>query len=56
MSGSFARFKEISQIYEADTYYVVRQEVNTVGANNALVMQDLIIVQGKEIEDRKVLK
>ncbi len=56
MSGSFARFKEISQIYEADTYYVVRQEVNTAGANNALVMQDLIIVQGKEIEDRKVLK
>lgn len=56
MSGSFARFKEIRQIYEADTYYVVRQEINTAAAGDALVMQDLIIVQGKEIEDRKVLK
>lgn len=56
MSGSFARFKEIKQIYEADTYYVVKQEINTISAGNSLVMQDLIIVQGKEIEDRKVLK
>lgn len=56
MSGSFARFKEIKQIYEADTYYVVRQEINPLSAGNSLVMQDLIIVQGKEIEDRKVLK
>lgn len=56
MSGSFARFKEITQIYEADSYYVVKQELNSASASNALVMQDLIIIQGKEIEDRKVLK
>lgn len=56
MSGSFARFKEITQIYEADTYYVVRQEITGPRTVNALVMQDLIIVEGKEIEDKKVLK
>ncbi len=56
MSGSFARFKEITQIYEADTYYVVKQEITGPGAANALVMQDLIIVEGKEIKDKKVLK
>ena len=56
MSGSFARFKEITQIYEADTYYVVKQEITSPNTANALVMQDLIIVEGKEIEDKKVLK
>lgn len=56
MSGSFARFKEITQIYEADTYYVVKQEITSPNTANSLVMQDLIIVEGKEIEDKKVLK
>lgn len=52
LDGSRVRFKEISPIYETDSYYVVRAD----GTKTAdLLLHDDIIVKGKALEDRMII-
>ena len=53
LSGSVSRFKQIEPIYEGDKYYVIKQ-ASTEDAG--VVVQDEIIVKGRELRDQKVVK
>ena len=53
LSGSMTRFKTIDPIYEADTFYVVQQSATDA---DALVAQDQVVVQGKGLENNKVVR
>ena len=49
-----SRFKPIDILYEADTYYVVKQ--GTSSEDTGLVAGDNIIVKARGLEDSKVIK
>ncbi len=55
LSGSLVKTKDItgSVLYEAEDYYVVRQSATDV---NGLVVQDQIIIRGKDLENNMVVK
>ncbi len=55
LSGSLVKTKNITGgiIYEAEDYYVVRQSATDV---NGLVVQDQIVIKGKDLENNMVVK
>lgn len=53
LSGSVPRFKKITPIYEADTFYVIEQSATDV---DSVVAQDEIIVKGKGLQNNMVVK
>lgn len=54
LTGSMSRFKPIEILYEADTYYVVKQ--GTSSEDTGLVAGDDIIIKARGLEDSKVVK
>lgn len=54
LAGNMSRFKPIDILYEADTYYVVKQ--GTSSEDTGLVAGDNIIVKARGLEDSKVIK
>lgn len=54
LSGSVQKFKNITNrvLYEADNFYVVRQTIDS----DALVVQDQIIINGKNLQNNMVVK
>lgn len=54
LTGSVSRFKKIEVLYEADTYYVVKQGISS--EDTGLVAGDNIIVKARGLEDLKVIK
>ena len=53
ITGLYAEFKKIYPIYETRDYYIVE---TTPTSTKSLLNYDVIIVNGKELSDRKVLK
>lgn len=53
LSGSASMFREITPLYEGDTFYVIEQ-----GSSNqtGIVVQDSIIIKGRALQDKKVVK
>ncbi len=54
LAGNMSRFKPIDILYEADTYYVVKQ--GTSSEDTGLVAGDNIIAKARGLEDSKVIK
>ena len=53
MSNSVARYKTIEKLFEGDDFYIVKQNVT---GNDSLVVGDDIIVEAKDVDDKKVMK
>lgn len=53
LSNSVARYKNIEPLFEGDSYYIVEQNVT---GNDSLVINDDIIVEAKDVNDKKVMK
>lgn len=53
LSNSVARYKTIDPLFEGDSYYIVEQNVT---GNDSLVINDDIIVEAKDVNDKKVMK
>lgn len=53
LSNSVARYKNIEPLYEGSDYYIVKQNVT---GNDSLVINDDIIVEAKDLDDKKVVK
>lgn len=53
LSNSVARYKSIEPLFEGDDYYIVKQNVT---GNDSLVINDDIIVEAKDLDDKKVVK
>ncbi len=53
MSNSVARYKTIEKLFEGDEFYIVKQNVT---GNDSLVAGDDIIVEAKDLDDKKVMK
>ena len=48
-----ASYKNIEPLFEGDSYYIVEQNVT---GNDSLVINDDIIVEAKDVNDKKVMK
>lgn len=53
LSNSVASYKNIEPLFEGDSYYIVEQNVT---GNDSLVINDDIIVEAKDVNDKKVMK
>lgn len=53
LSNSVASYKTIEPLFEGDEYYIVKQNVT---GNDSLVINDDIIVEAKDVNDKKVMK
>lgn len=53
LSNSVASYKKIEPLFESDSYYIVEQNVT---GNDSLVIDDDIIVEAKDVNDKKVMK
>lgn len=53
MSNSVAHYKTIEKLFEGDDFYIVKQNVT---GNDSLVAGDDIVVQAKDLDDKKVMK
>jgi len=53
ITGLYAEFKKITPVFETRDYYIV--ETNP-SSTKSLLNNDIIIINGKELSDRKVLK
>lgn len=53
LSNSVASYKNIEPLFEGDSYYIVKQHVT---GNDSLVINDDIIVEAKDVNDKKVMK
>lgn len=53
MSDSVARYKTIERLFEGEDFYIVKQ--NVIG-NRSLVVGDDIVVEAKDLDDKKVMK
>ncbi len=53
ITGLYAEFKKIDPVYETRDYYIVKTDPTTT---KSLLNNDIIIVGGKGLSDRKVLK
>ncbi|MDO4174476.1 MAG: HlyD family efflux transporter periplasmic adaptor subunit [Eubacteriales bacterium] len=53
LSNSVASYKTIEPLYEGDDFYIVEQNVT---GNDSLVLNDDIIVEAKDVNDKKVMK
>ncbi|MDO5784778.1 MAG: HlyD family efflux transporter periplasmic adaptor subunit [Eubacteriales bacterium] len=53
MSNSVAHYKTIEKLFEGDDFYIVKQNVT---GNDSLVVGDDIVVQAKDLDDKKVMK
>lgn len=53
MSNSVAHYKTIEKLFEGDDFYIVEQNVT---GNDSLVAGDDIVVQAKDLDDKKVMK
>lgn len=53
LSGSVTKFKNITPLFETETYYVVQQSATDA---SALVAQDQIVVKGKNLQNNMVVK
>lgn len=53
LSGSVTKFKNITPLFETDTYYVVQQSATDA---SALVAQDQIVVKGKNLQNNMVVR
>lgn len=53
LNGTVASFKNIEKLYEGSDYYIVKQNVT---GSTSLVVNDDVIVNAKNVEDKKVVK
>ena len=53
LSNSVASYKKIDPLYEGSDFYIVKQNVT---GNDSLVVNDDIIVEAKDVNDKKVMK
>lgn len=53
LSNSVASYKKIEPLYEGKDFYIVEQNVT---GNDSLVVNDDIIVEAKDVNDKKVMK
>lgn len=53
LSNSVASYKKIEPLYEGKDFYIVEQNVT---GNDSLVVSDDIIVEAKDVNDKKVMK
>lgn len=53
LSNSVASYKTIEPLFEGDDFYIVEQNVT---GNDSLVINDDIIVEAKDVNDKKVMK
>lgn len=53
LSSSVSRYKTIEPLFEGDDYYIAKQNVT---GNDSLVAGDDIIVEAKDLNDKKVVK
>ena len=51
-----SRFKQIDVLYEGSDYYIVRQGTGKEKDRENLVAGDNIIVKGRGLDDRKVIR
>ncbi len=56
LTGSMSRFKQIDVLYEGSDYYIVRQGTGKEKDRENLVAGDNIIVKGRGLDDRKVIR
>ena len=53
LSNDVARYKNINPLFEGEDFYIVEQNVT---GNDSLVAGDDIIVEAKDLDDKKVMK
>ena len=53
LSNDVARYKKIEPLFEGEEFYIVEQNVT---GNDSLVAGDDIIVEAKDLDDKKVMK